>query len=205
MTRGLSTTNQNQSTAQHAHVVWLVRLDFDTPVYVHSGVGTIPFDGNDYLGQGNLGAISSLTEQEQIEPKIIRLELSGVDANELTEALDAGTFRDLVYIYQGYRLDSGALADGAFVLDICYYEFSDIDVDGGEAKITVTLKTDLARLDEADGSRWTDEDQRARYPTDTFFAFLTDAVQATLTWGGRKVSAGGRDFNDNTGDRDGQP
>ena len=50
MSRGLSTINETQVDSSHVHDVPLVKLEFDTPVYVHSGIGTITYDTNDYLG-----------------------------------------------------------------------------------------------------------------------------------------------------------
>lgn len=188
MARGLSTANQNAAAASHAHVVYLAKMEFDSPVYLHSGVGTITYDSNDYLGVGTFGGVVSISESEQIEPKLVRMTLSGIDSTQLTEALDAGTFRDLVTIYQGYRQDDGTLVDDPFILDVLYYETAEIEVDKNKATITVSLKTDLARLNEASGARWTAEDHQQRFSGDEFFDSMADSITRTLEWGGKKIT-----------------
>lgn len=53
MSRGLSTINEAQVDSNHVHDVTLVKLEFDTPVYVHSGIGTITYGGTAAVSGGN--------------------------------------------------------------------------------------------------------------------------------------------------------
>ena len=53
MSRGLSTINEAQVDSSHVHLVTLVKLDFDTPLYVHSGVGPIVYGGTTAVSAGN--------------------------------------------------------------------------------------------------------------------------------------------------------
>ena len=190
MSRGIGTTNEGQVDASHLHEVLLVLLDFDTPVYVHSGIGTITYNGNDYIGVGHLGGISELRESEVLGPSQIALSLDAQTANNVTEALDAGNLYDPVTIYFGYRNDDGTLVGDPWIAWSGWFEYATISLDT-ESSVEVVCQHDLAVLDENNGGRYSDEDQQDRYTGDVGFEFATSTVGVKLLWGGRPVSGGG--------------
>ena len=57
----------------------------------------------------------------------------------------------------------------------------------------VTCQHDLAILDEKDGRRYTDEDQRNKWATDYAYEFLPEMEGVRLYWGGGPVGGGDRD------------
>lgn len=181
MSRDISTLNQAEIDAAHLHEVILVKFEFDTPVYVHSGIGTISYGGNDYTGVGDLGAISGAKESERLGPAPIQLSLTGIDSSLLTEALDAGNYKDAITIYVGYRQDDGTLVDDPWIAWKGFYEYASISK-GDENFISITAQHDLMVLNEKDGSRFSDEDQNERYATDTFFTYITENATNKLPW-----------------------
>src|ERR1700683_3167224 len=54
------------------------------PIYVWSGIGTIVWGGNTWVGIGNLGSISTIEEGSAVSAKGITLTLSGSDPTLLT-------------------------------------------------------------------------------------------------------------------------
>lgn len=189
MSRGLSANNLAAVNASHLHEVILVKLDFDTPVYAHSGIGTISFGGDAYLGVGDFGGVTDSKESELLSPLSLTLQLSGVDAAYIAEALDSGNYGDVVTLYMGYRQDDGTLVADPWVIWRGTYEFADIAI--GEANVvSITLQHDLAVLKEANGSKFSDEDQQGKYAGDLGFEFIADAVSARLLWGGGAVDIG---------------
>jgi hypothetical protein len=183
MSRNISVTNLAQINAAHLHLVTMVKLSFDTPLYVHSGVGTISYDGNDYLGVGDLGSVSEARESESLSPSSITLSLSGIDSNLISEAQEAGRYRDAVTIYEGYRQDDGTLVDDPWIVWKGWFEYASIRV-GEDSAVAMTCHHDLSVLTEKDGSRFSDEDQLGRYSGDRFFQFVTDQSGLRLVWGG---------------------
>jgi len=199
VSRTISATNLAEINAAHLHEVLLVKLAFDTPVYAHSGIGTITYDSNDYTGVGHFGAISAPTESEHLRPTSLTLSLSGVDSGLITNALNSGTYGDVVTIYLGYRTDDGTLVDDPFVMWKGTLDYSSIK-HGAENVVSLTLQHDLAILNEADGSRFTDEDQQVRYSGDVGFQYVTDVAGVKLLWGGRPVSGSGGGSGRGAGD-----
>ena len=189
MSRGLSTINETQVDSTHVHDVTLVKLELDTPVYAHSGVGTITYDGNPYIGVGAFGGVSAARESELLGPSAITLSLSGVDSDYITEALDSGNLYDVVTIYQGLRQDDGTLYDDPWTLWKGWYEYAGISV-GEESVVAITCQHDLSQLNEKDGGRYSDEDQQNAYTGDVGLEFTADMVEVKLVWGGGPVTGG---------------
>ena len=187
MSRDISAANLAEINAAHLHLVVMVKLEFDTPLYVHSGIGTIVFDSNDYLGVGQFGNISNMTETEVLRPTSLTLTLSGVDSSLITEALDSGDYGDIVTIYNGYRQDDGTLVDDPLLIWKGFFEFASIS-QGEQSIVSITVQHDLAVLDEINGSRITDEDQQVRFTGDVGFGFVADMAGLKLFWGGGAVS-----------------
>lgn len=189
MSRGLSTTNTAQVDAAHLHEVTLVKLEFDTPVYVHSGIGTITYDSNDYLGVGGYGGASALRESEVLGPSAIQLTLSGVEDAYITECLDSGNMYDPVTIYQGYRQDDGTLYDDPWTAWKGWYEFASGSF-GEESIVSITCQHDLSILGEKLGDRYSDEDQQDKFTGDVGLEYVASTINQELIWGGGPVSSG---------------
>ena len=195
MSRDISTTNLAEVNASHLYEIILVKLEFDTPAYIHSGIGTITYDSNDYVGVGDFGSIGDAKELEDVSPHSLTLTLSAIDASLAAEALDSGNYGDVVTIYIGYRQDDGTLVDDPWVLWRGTYENASI-THSENSSISVTVRHDLAILEEKDGSRFTDEDQQQLFAGDTGFEFVYSMGNAKMVWGGITVggvSSGGKD------------
>ena len=124
-----------------------------------------------------------------MRPAPLTLVLSGVDSTLITEALEAGEYGDPVTIYTGYRQDDGTLVDDPVIMWSGTLENASI-VQGKTSAISITVQHDLAVLDEADGGRFTDEDQQVNFSGDVGFEFVADMVGLRLIWGGGRVNNG---------------
>ena len=189
MSRDITATNLAEINASHLHEVVMVKLEFDTPVYVHSGIGTITFETNDYLGVGDFGSITDAGESDRLGPQPITLVLSGISSTYISEALDSGNYGDAVTIYIGYRQDDGTLVDDPVLIWRGRYETASIIV-GDDSAVSITCQHDLSLLSRSNGSRFTDEDQQQKFVGDVGFEFVQDAITAKLIWGGGAVSSG---------------
>ena len=186
MTRSIGTANVTQATSASVQPVLLAKLEFDTPVYAHSGVGTITYGGNDYLGVGDFGAVSDARESELLGPVTLNLTLSGIDSDLLANSMNAGTYGDKVTIYEGYRQADGTLVADPWTVWSGTLDYS--QATRGESNVITLICThDLAVLDEKDGSRFTDEDQQSVHAGDVSFEYVHDSAQKKLFWGGGPV------------------
>jgi len=189
VTRGLSATNQTEIAKASLQPILMAKLEFGTPVYVHTGIGTITFDGNDYLGVGDFGGASDVRETEVLGPSPLTLSLSGIDSSLVTEALDSGAYGDVITLYEGYKQDDGTLVADPWIVWKGWFEYSQLQR-GGENTVSIICTHDLAVLEEKDGRRFTDEDQQDEFSGDLGFEFVHDSVGKKLSWGARIASAG---------------
>lgn len=202
MSRPIGAENTAHVEGSATRAISLVKFEFDTPVYVHSGIGNLPFDGNTYLGAGELVGVDGLEESEDISPMQLDLTLNYVPSQHITEAMDAGNYGDVVTVYKGYKNSAGQLVGTPTVRWVGFFEHSNVKL-GKVNAVTVSCQHELTILDEKPGRRWTDEDQQAEFSGDTGFSFAADMPNRKLLWGGQTggaVAGGGRGSRQNRQD-----
>lgn len=203
MSRGIdSAVTTDVSTERHIRLVIFAALEFDSgTVYVHDSIGTFSFGGNDYLGVGDFGGISTIEENQQMSAYEITLVLSGLDADLLDEALNQNYQGRAVTIYLGaLDLDTGALLATPNEIWSGAMDVARIAVGAGdENAIEITCESDFARLEKINGRTFSDSDLQAEYSGDTFLQYCAAMEDAKVVWRGEKVqsvSKPGRDAND---------
>ena len=190
MSRGLSANNAAEIAKAYLQPVALGQFNFDTPVYVHTGVGSITYDGNAYTGLGDFVGMSEMRESEALTPLSMTFTLSSDDAALEAEALDAGNFRDTIKVFIGYRGDDGLLVDDPWLGWSGFYDTASVRIDLEESVIKVVGQHDLATLNEKAGDRYSDEDAQDKNAGDVGLEYLADMRTTNLTWGRRPVVYG---------------
>lgn len=203
MSRSLAAATKTHVEGTHTHPVIMCRVDFSpTPIYVHTGLGTIPFEGNDYLGVGTLGGISGLAETENLVPSPVTLSLSGIDSTIFGEALDAANYGDRVFMYIAYRNDDGTVIGSPWNFYKGRIEHPNADRGREGNTVSLVVQHVLAILSKKIGTRYTDESQQKKYPGDLGFQFIEQNIGLQLHWGARDSGAIINDPDDFDPDRD---
>lgn len=174
----------------HTHPVLMGKFVFDTPIYVHTGLGNIPFEGNTYLGVGDLAGFSGLTESETIVPSPVQVSLSGLNTEFFNEALNAANYNDKVTLLTAFRDDGGNLIDDPEIFYKGTIEKGGVEKGETENSVSFTLQHALAILRQKIGSKFTDEDQQRKFPGDLGFQFVEKQRTLRLTWGAKGTSIG---------------
>lgn len=200
MTRDIGTSNVTAVESQYLEPVVMVKLELADPAYVHSNVGIIPYEGDDYIGVGTLGSISKLSESEALGPAAITMSLSGLDKTMIATALDSASYKDKVTIYEGYRQDDGTLVADPWIVWSGTIDTTSVEV-GPESKIVLALQHDVASLQEINGRRFTDEDQQSEYSGDLFFEHIAEVPFLNLLWAGGPTQTGAVDNGGGGGGR----
>ena len=69
--------------------LFMVEIEFDTPLYFSSAFGERTVSGISYFGAGNLGNIKSAKENSDLDPNQIEITLAGIsDAFDRSAASD---------------------------------------------------------------------------------------------------------------------
>jgi len=153
-------------------------------VYMWNGYGNFSWNGQVWIGGGNLVDIGSVTEQNKVLATGCTLKLSGIDV-----ALIAVALEDLQR-YLPAKLWLGAI-DDTFSLVNTPYQFLNGRVDtatieqtGKTATITVSVESRLVAMRYPRSRRYTDLDQRLEHPNDGGFSFVDTIQDATINWHG---------------------
>ena len=160
---------------------WACDLLFDAPnaLYFWNGLGDLLLDGNTYTGAGDLLSISELRESSDIAAYGATLTLSGIPTNLVNLALSEP--------YQGRRatvkfgVDIGGVKTSTVVFT---GEMDQMNVQLGPETVTISLDIEsrLVDLQRARIRRYTDADQRLRFPNDLAFEFVTRLQNESLEW-----------------------
>lgn len=170
--------------------VILVELDFSSGfVRVWNGIGTLPWNGKEWLGTGELMALSQIEETREIEAVGLTMTLSGVPSAMVSVAYgDFSQGRPAKVWLGALDLHSGALvSDPVAIFQGRMDTISDSD-DGAEAVITVTAESNLADLKRLRTRFLTDQDQQRVFPGDRSLRYLSSLQDRPVYWGARQSS-----------------
>lgn len=162
---------------QSVDLYFAVELLFDTsPLRIWSGIGETVIGGNTYTGTGSLLSITTAEESNDLAANGASITLSGVDSGIIALALTEPYQSRICKIYIG---------SGENVLEVFsgYMDVMTFDDGGDTCTITLTVESRLITMDRAVSLRYTQESQAARYPTDTFFSYVADLADKSITWG----------------------
>jgi len=184
MSRDITSAMTTESEKSSLQPLYFVKLEYDSgDVNVHSALGTITFDGDDYLGVGKLGSIGALKENSEITPAKIKLSITGIESANISTALTAE--------YQGRPITIwlGAIDQSTFTLiadpTIVFKGIMDVQTIslGKTASIEISATNRIAAWDRANVRRYNGEDQRSRFAGDSGLDYVTQAAEKQVVWG----------------------
>lgn len=190
MPRAMSTAMLAAINASELFPAIFVEATFATgPVYVWSGMGSITWNAQTWVGIGSLGSISTIDEGSTVEAKGIALTLSGIDPTLLADVLGEFSLGQPVTVYLGL-FNGGALIDHPITSWAGRMDQPTIEVDGKAAMITINCESRLLDMNTAVDRRYTADDQQRDWPGDLCFNFVNAIQEMTLYWGTAPTSAG---------------
>lgn len=165
------------------HIKRALLLDMAVPsgdvVRVHDGIGALSWGGHEWLGVGQLGAVSNISGGVDMDAKDATLMLTGVPSDLRTEVLQEVARGSRVNIYQG--IVNHASGGWDYEPELIFAGFVDapaIEEEASEegAYLTITIPVIAASSYVRRIQIWrrTDNDQQSLYPGDKFFSFKTD-------------------------------
>ena len=150
----------------------------DRVIRFWSGLGFRTINSEVYIGGGNLFEISGLSEVSDMSAKSATASLNHIPAELISLAIDepyqhrkarilfgVTDVNDVVEVFSGF-MDEMRIEDGA--------EYGSIQL---------TIESKWVRLDRPNHRRYTSESQKTRYPTDTFFDWVSDLQDKEMLWG----------------------
>lgn len=160
-----------------------VSMEFETGILrLWSGVGPMDWNGETWLGTGDLGAISEIEETTEMEASGIRLSLMGVKLENLALALGQVKQGLPVEVWMGFLTN-----DGAIVIDPASVFYGAMDVpeiveDGETVDLSILVESRMQTISAKKDRRRTHEDQQIDYPGDLGLEFVAGLQNKEITW-----------------------
>jgi len=207
MSRALSDSIVNVLTAESIKPFFAVRLFFDTQTLnFWTGLGDLTVASVTYTGTGRLLQISELSETAEISAQGATLTLSAIPSELISLALTEPYQGRLCQIFFG-AIDANrqylVAEDGTYILaedtsriDLSsgdpneivevfsgYMDQMNIEEGAETSTIGLSVESKLIDLERPRVFRYTDANQKARFPNDKGFEFVEDLQDKRFTWG----------------------
>ncbi len=196
MSDRLPAASKAQTIATTVHPVVFVKLELTSVngfQYIHNSLGDIVWDGQTWLGVGDLGEVGVIQEGEQISPYSLLLTLSGIDSTLIDETVNQDYFNRPVKVYIGYLVtNTHALVEDPTLM--WSGKIDDMTLLLGETNaIQLRAESDLAIFDLSNDRLYSDGDLQEEHPGDLFFIYQAQMKDLKLRWGGdtRSFDVGG--------------
>jgi hypothetical protein len=184
MPRDIDSTLLAALTSGLIRPVFLAELTFRTTTqYVWSGVGTISFGGNNFVGVGSLGEIGAVQEGVDVSADGTTVTLSGIDPVLLGECMTDVQTGAPAKLWFGVVDTNMALVGTPYLLFSGTVDVPTHTANGETISISLTLENGMTDLGRATSTRYTQADQRRLYPTDTAFNWVEQQNDLALVWG----------------------
>jgi len=168
-----------------ARPVLLVELGFTSgTTRAWSGLGTLTWNGQDWLGVGTLGQVSSVEETLEVRAAGASFELSGVPADLLTHVMTEPLQSRPVKLWLGFMDEDWVVVPEPVLIFRGLMDTVEIRDGGPTATITLLAENRLRDLERLRVRNYTDADQQAAYPGDRGFEFVPALQTMTIPWGG---------------------
>jgi len=184
MSRDLTPTTLAAIDDDVVYPFFAVELFFDSEVLrMWTGQGTFNDGVNDWVGTGNLLAISDIEETAEMSVRGATLTLSGVPSEILSLALSEPYQGRVCNIYFGIS--------GENIFNQLFSGYMDqMNIEDGPETSAIELKVEnrLIDLERARVARFTSAYQKSVYSDDKGLEFLEDMQDRPLTWGKKSAS-----------------
>jgi len=184
----------------------MAEMYFDTQtIGMWTGYGVLNWDDKQFLGGGTFVGLSPIEETQELQARGIVASLNGIPAANISLAQEENVrgrpFRLWIGVvsttaYIAAEDDPGVLKaeDGAFLrlenslIGTPYRQFSGLmdvmeySTDGKSANVRLSIESNLIIGQRAKLSRYTNEDQRKKYPSDTGLRFINQLQDKEIIW-----------------------
>jgi hypothetical protein len=160
-------------------IFYAVELMFDSGAFrMWTGYGDKTINGETYVGGGTLLNIEGITEVADLTASGITLSLVGIPATMLSLALTEPYQGREARVYFGVEGVTDALEVFSGLMDVMTIEHS-----GESVRVSLSVESKLVTLQRPNVRRYTSANHKLRYPTDTFFDYVTDLQDKEVVWG----------------------
>lgn len=161
--------------------VFLVEAEFNSgTLYLWTGRGDLSWNSQTWVGSGTLLTCSAVKESTELKVDEIELQLTSLPAAYKALALSGVDAKNNVTVRLGLLDASGAIVADPEQIFKGYMDENSLPEGGTVFRLSVVNR--MAKLQEANVRRYTDRDQRQRYPSDTSGRHIINSTKE-IKWG----------------------
>jgi hypothetical protein len=150
--------------------------------HVWSGIGSLAWNSNTYLGIGSLGSVGDISEGVEVRADGTTITLSGIDPTLLNDCLNDIQLGAPATIWFGV-LSDGQISGSPYSIFVGTVDKPVIPISPDNLTITLSLENRMLNLQRPTMRRYTSADQMYVYPTDIGFAWVEMLNDTSLVWG----------------------
>lgn len=169
--------------AQVTPVIFVQAAFASGTIYVWSGIGTITWNSQAWVGVGKLGKISPIQETTRNQAKGVTLELSGIPSDILTDVLTEVRPQYQCFIWVGYLDAIGNVIANPETRFAGRMDVVRLTEGGSTATIQINVESKLIDLNRARERHYTHQDQQIDYPGDNGFIYVNGIQELAILWG----------------------
>jgi hypothetical protein len=181
MTRAMDSLLSTQLDAPQVTFATFAELEFDFPLRLWSGYGSIVWQDVEWLGNGWLRPIKAINENADLTAAGVQVELGGAASEAIAMILRSAIHARQCRIYIGAMWDLGFLGNPLLVFAgrFSTAEFNDT---GTESTIALQYESKLITLRNSSDLKFTDAAQQDIYPGDKGFEYVQQMANWTGYW-----------------------
>lgn len=148
-----------------------------------TGFGKIIFNGEEYIGGGNLVSVSEVVEETDLSAQGVAVSLSGIPADILAISLGQVQHGRPATLWLGLMDNNLSLIADPYEIYSGFTDVTSISEQGETSTITINIENRLIALERSKIRRYTDQIQRQTYPNDKGFEFVAGLQEKEYTFG----------------------
>lgn len=158
---------------------WLARFErATTPLYCWSGMQSIIWDGQTWLGVGHLYSVSMIDKGDALSWRQQQFSLNGLDPQVLA-GMDESVKGRAAKLWLAARNSSGQIIRDPVLVAELEQDTLQREINGdGSIKLTLNCFEALPRFDKPTGRKWSQESQQERFAGDEGFYYTQQIGRA---------------------------
>ena len=181
MSRTVNSSTATELAKDAFEMAHLVKIDFDTPVYLTDNAHDLTYDGDDYDAGGHLLQMSNVTESSDVRVGKYSLQISGVDQSYISILLSQSYINRQVLIYRAALNNNTIIGDPILLYDGRIDGFTIADGDNS-SDITISTASHWSDFEKKAGRKTNNNSQQIFFSGDLGFEFASSTV-TDLKWG----------------------
>jgi len=183
MTRTLASTIVSQVEGSIVYPILMAKFEFDGgDLNLWTGYRNLTVGGDIFVGAGELGSVTPTVETETLKAAGLTFSLSGIDSLIIATALTEPYQDRPCTLWLGFMDEDNGYVDRVQLFK-GRMDTMNIEESGELTSVSLAAENVLIGLERSNERRYTGEDQKLSYPTDTGFDQVPALQLKEIAWG----------------------